>query len=178
MRRFAAAVALAFLAGCNPRVESTPTPAPSVRPTPTGLLLKISGHGTAAQPVRIVGQQRGNRRQYDLLASSYQSIGTAGNERASFERVHITFYSKDGSTLTADAPQALWNEAANTIELRGGVHAHNSAGETLTSDTLLYDSSSEMVHGTGHVMITSPSGFRATGNRVDSNISLTQTRMQ
>ncbi len=178
MRRVAAAVALAFLAGCNPKVQSTTTPAPSPHPTSTGILLKISGHGTAAQPVRIVGQQRGNRRQYDLLASSYQSIGTAGSERASFQHVHITFYSKDGSTLTAVAPQALWDEAANTIVLRGGVHARNSAGATLTCDTLLYDSSSEMVHGTGHVKITSPSGFTATGNRFDSNISLTRTRMQ
>jgi len=178
MRHVALAVALMLLSGCNPRVESTPAPSPSVRPSSGGVLLKISGHGTAAQPVRIVGQQRGNRRQFDLLARSYESIGAQGSERAQFEHVHITFYSKDGSTLTGEAPQAVWDQVANTIELRGGVTARNNTGTTLTCDTLLYDNATEMIHGTGHAMITSATGFRASGNRFDSNVSLTHTRMQ
>jgi LPS export ABC transporter protein LptC len=174
----AAVLALAALSGCNPRVESTPSPPPSVSPTSSGLLLRISGHGTAAQPVRIVGQQRGNRRQYDLLARSYESIGAQGSERAHFVHVHITFYSKGGSTLVADAPQAVWDQLANTITLSGGVKARNDTGTTLSCDTLLYDNATEIVHGTGHVVIASKSGFRASGNRFDSNIALTRTRMQ
>jgi hypothetical protein len=178
-RRITLALALAVLAGCNPKVESTGTPTPSPGPTSTALSLRISGHGTALQPVRFVQQtEQGNRVQYDLLARSFESIGAQGSARVRFNVTHIAFHGKDGSTLIADAPQAILDQVANTIEMLGGVHAHNSAGMVLTCDALLYDHTSEMIHGLGHVVIASPNGFRATGDRFDSDISLTHTRMQ
>ncbi|HTU69077.1 MAG TPA: LPS export ABC transporter periplasmic protein LptC [Candidatus Baltobacteraceae bacterium] len=178
-RRIVAALALALLAGCNPSVQNNATPTPSPNPTSSALSLKISGHGTAKQPVRIVEQTaKSDRVQYDLLATSYVTIGSEGNTRADFKHVHITFHGKDGSMLIADAPQAILDQVSNTIELVGGVHAHNNAGSTLACDTLRYDHRTEMIYGSGHVAITGPGGFHATGNRFESNISLTHTVMQ
>jgi lipopolysaccharide assembly outer membrane protein LptD (OstA) len=92
--------------------------------------------------------------------------------------VHVTFHSKDGSTLVADAPKAIVDQVTNTIEMLGGVHARNNLGTTLSCDSLTYDHLTEMIFGTGHVAFTSATGFRATGNRFESDISLTHTRMQ
>jgi hypothetical protein len=178
MRRIAGAVLVAcVLAGCNPKVESNRTPTPSPSPTSTGLALRVSGHGTTNQPVRLT-QQTGNRREYDLLAHSFESVGAQGNARVNFKDVHVTFHGKDGSTLVATAPNALLNQVNNTIRMWGGVQAHNNAGTVLDCDTLVYAHATRMIHGTGHVVITSKNGFHATAGRIDSDISLTHTRMQ
>ena len=176
--RIAAAAMVAFaLTACNPKVESSATPSPSPSPTSTGIALKVSGRGTATQPVRFT-QQTGNRREYDLLARSFESVGAQGSARVSFKDVHVTFHGKDGSTLVATAPNAQLNQVNNTIRMWGGVHAHNSAGTTLDSDTMVYDHATRLIHGSGHVVITNKSGFHATANKIDSDISLTHTRMQ
>ncbi len=179
MRWFVAASLVVLLCACNPSVQTASSPSPSTSPTSGALSLKISGHGTAKQPIRIVeAQQHTNRVEYDLLASSYETITAEGGGTAEFKNVRVTFHGKDGSTLTADSPQAIVNQATNTIEMLGGVHARNGSGAALACDTLTYDHLSEMIYGNGHVSITSPTGFRATGNRFDSNIALTRTRMQ
>ena len=176
--RYAAALALVLMCGCNPSVQTASSPSPSPSPTSSALPLRISGYGTAKRPIRIVAQQR-SRVQYDLLASSYQSIGAPqGSARANFANVFVTFHAKDGSTLTAQSPQAIVDQNTNTIEMEGGVHARNDRGTTLFCDTLQYDHVTEIVYGTGHVVITSASGFRATGDRFQSDISMTHTRMQ
>jgi LPS export ABC transporter protein LptC len=174
------AVLAVVLAACNPQPPKTatePTAGPSVSPSASPLSLRITGHGTAKAPIRIV-QQQGNRKQYQLQASSYESHGSAGKLKALFQSVHVTFYAKDGTIMNADAPRADVNESANTVTLEGGVHARNSAGMTLACDQLVYSRTTEMVHGTGHVVITDPNGMRATGSRFDSDISLTHTTMQ
>ena len=178
-RAFAVAAALLALAACNPK-EPAPTATPSVSSSPSSppLSLKITGKGTAKQPVRIVQTRRDNRRQYELIATSYESIGAVGTTRARFNDVRITFYDAAGTKLEAQAPQAILDQAANTIELRGGVHARNSSGATLACDDLVYNRGTEMIHGTGHVVITDPGGFQGTGSRFDSNVSLTTMRMQ
>jgi len=179
MKRAAAFFVAAMLAGCNPSVQNSATPSPSPSPTSSGLSLKISGHGTQKAPVRFVQQvSHGNRVQYDLRARSFESIGAQGSARVSFSHVTITFHGKDGSTLIAQAPQANLNQTTNTIDMLGGVHAHNATGSTLACDTLRYDHTTEMIYGTGHVVITGPNGFAATANRFQSDISLTHTRMQ
>jgi LPS export ABC transporter protein LptC len=180
MRRFIAAAALAaVLAGCNPNVESTATPTPSPSPTPLGVALKISGHGTAKRPVRIVqSYAKGNRKEYEILARSYEEGGPQGSYVATFKDVHVIFHGKDGSTLTADAPAAVLDQSKDTVKMTGGVKATNSSGTTLTCDQLLYDHASQMLYGTGHVVIVNKQGFRATGNKVRSNIALTRATMQ
>lgn len=178
VRRVAAvAMLLCAAAGCNPKVESTATSAPSPSPTSTGIALKVSGRGTAAHPVRFV-QQVGNYREYDLLARSFESVGAQGSARVTFKDVRVTFHGKDGSTLMATAPTALLDQVANTITMSGGVRAKNTTGTALSCDELTYDHATRMLHGSGHVLISNTNGFKATGNRLDSDISLTHTRMQ
>jgi hypothetical protein len=176
-RRALAVAFVCILAGCNPKVESTATPTPSPTPTSSGIALKVSGHGTATRPVRFV-QQAGNRREYDLLARSFQSVGAQGSARVTFNDVSVKFSGKDGSTMVATAPEAQLDQITNIIRMLGGVHAHNATGVALSCDVLTYDHRSGMIHGQGHVVITNTNGFKATGNRVDSDISLTHTRMQ
>ena len=80
--------------------------------------------------------------------------------------------------LLAQAPTATIDQATGIVGLEGGVHARNSKGVTLQCDRLTYDHTTEMLHGEGHVIITDPDGLRATGNRFDSNVALTNARMQ
>jgi LPS export ABC transporter protein LptC len=179
MRRIAGALALVLLCACNPSVQTSNSPSPSASPTSSALSLKFSGRGTATRPIRIVEQrQHTDRVQYELIASSYQTVTIEGGGNAEFQNVRVTFHGKDGSALTADSPKALVNQATNTIEMLGGVHARNNSGATLACDTLTYDHQTEMIYGTGHVAITTATGFRATGDRFESNIALTRTRMQ
>jgi LPS export ABC transporter protein LptC len=176
-----AAAALSMLVtACNPKVgTSSGSPAPSPSPTSTGIALKITGHGTATRPVRIVQTNaKGNQQEYELLAQSFQSLGAQGSARVSFKDAHVTFHGKDGSTLTAESPTAVLDQAANTIQMSGGVHAQSASGTTLTCDQLLYDHATQMVFGTGHVQIAGKQGFRAAGSKFRSDVSLTHVRMQ
>jgi LPS export ABC transporter protein LptC len=172
-----AACGALLLAGCNPTVQHAATASPSASPTASGLALKVSGHGTARTPVRFV-QQVGNKREYDLLARSFESVGAEGSALVTFTDPHVTFHGKDGSTLIADAPRALLDQKANTITMQGGVRAHNEAGTSLTCDVLIYDHASEQIYGHGHVVIVNKNGFHATANSFHSNVALTRTQMQ
>jgi LPS export ABC transporter protein LptC len=177
--RVAAAGLCALLTACNPKVESAASPVPSPSPTSTAIALKISGHGTATQPVRIVQTNaKGNRTEYDLLARSYEEGGPQGSYVATFKDVTVTFHGKDGSTLTAQGPIAQLDQAANTIRMTGGVRAKTESGTSLTCDRLLYDHATQMIFGTGHVVVIDKQGFRATGSKFRSDISLTHVQMQ
>ncbi len=174
----AAALLAGLLAGCTPLApKNQPVASPTATASPSLPPLKFTGRGTAKQPVRMI-QQKSNRKQYELIARSYESTGTQGSARATLHQVHVTFYSADGSTLVASAPNALVDQAAKTVTLLGGVRATSSSGMTLACDTLTYSARDEMIHGVGHVVAQGPNGLDATGNRIDSNISLTRTRMQ
>jgi len=174
------AMAAAVLTACNPQPPHAPSKAtagPTPTPTESSVPLHITGKGTKQRPIRIV-QARGNLRQYELLARTYESNGAQGTARATFSNVHVTFYGQGGSKLVADAPRALVDESANTVTLLDRVHARNSNGVKLECDQLVYSRDTGLLHGTGNVIITNPQGMRATGNQFDSDITLTQTRMQ
>ena len=172
--------ALVLMSGCNPVAPkkgaqgATPSAGASSSALPS---LRISGHGTAGKPVRIV-QQKGNREQYELLAHSYESVGAQGRSRGTFQHAQVTFFGRSGSKLVATAPQAIVDEAANTVTLIGGVHAVTGTGMTLTCKTLEYSRATEMLHGNGNVVAGDAHGFSATGSSFDANISLSQLRMQ
>jgi hypothetical protein len=176
----AAVAALLAAAGCNPQRPAA-TPSPSAAPTPRAsalpLVLKISGHGTANRPVHLI-QEVHNRVDYDLLASSYESKGPQGAARAVFQQARVTFRDKQGGRIAATAPQAVVDQAANTVTLMNGVHARTSSGMTLECTELVYDRATGMLHGNGNVVVTDPKGFRATGSSFDSDISLTHMRMR
>ena len=177
--RPAAAAALLALCACNPQAPSTSSsPSPSASAAKSGPSLHISGQGTAKQPVRWIGRRKDNRIEYELLADSFESVGPQGKARAVFQNARVTFYDKNGATLAATAPQAIVDQTQNTITLVNGVHAKTGTGMTLQCDQLVYDHDSEMLHGTGHVVMTDPQGFRGTGNSFDSDISLTMYRMR
>ncbi len=182
--RAAAATSVAWLlvaAGCNPQAPKT-APASSNSPakaqgTATPLVLKITGRGTAQRPVHLFKQTH-NRVDYDLLASSYQSEGPQGDQRAVFQNARVTFHDRKGATFAANAPQAVVDQSADTVTLLNGVHARTSSGMTLECTQLVYQRATGMLHGNGNVVVTDPKGFRATGSSFDSDISLTHMRMQ
>ena len=177
-RTLATALLLAAATGCNPQPpKATPSPSSAPRSSPTPLVLKISGRGTARRPVHLI-QQVHNRIDYDLLASSYESTGPQGGARAVFQNARVTFHDKHGATIAATAPQAVVDQAAHTVTLLNGVHAHASSGMTLECTQLVYQQATGMLHGSGNVVVTDPKGFRATGSSFDSDISLTHMRMQ
>jgi LPS export ABC transporter protein LptC len=178
-RRWCAVLASALvLAACNPKAPAPVENSTSPSPTPSGLSLKITGNSKAEQHVRFVAQGKDNRRDYEMMVRSFESIGAAGSAHLSFQEPHITFFGKDGTTLVADAPHASADQTSNIIMLDGGVRAHSSSGTTLQCDTLTYDRTTQMVHGVGHVIFTNPTGFRGTGNRFDSDVSLTHATMR
>jgi LPS export ABC transporter protein LptC len=123
-------------------------------------------------------QQRGNRKQYVLIASSGESTGVEGTTVGTFQNAKVTFFGKDGKTLAASGEQAVIDQRAGTVTLVGNVHARTNNGVTLTCDNLRYDQRSDKLHGEGHVVINDAHGLKATGNVVDSNIALSQTVMQ
>jgi hypothetical protein len=181
-RRVTALGLLAAVVGCNPQAPhgvsgaSPPSPTPSAAP-PHVASYHFSGHGTARQPIRIV-QQRDNRKQYELLAHSYESDGPQGSARTRFQIVHVTFFARDGSRLIADAPRAIVDEIAKTVTLLPNVHAHKANGVSLVCDELIYMRGSATITGRGHVAISDAQGLHATGNRFDSDVTLSHIRMQ
>ena len=179
MRRVMPWVALcAVLAGCNPKGPAAmPSSTPNPRATPTGLSIKITQNGSSQARLRFI-MQKGNTRDYELVATADHSVGSPGSEHVEFSNPDVTFYAKDGTTLQARAPHAVADQTANVVVLDGGVHGRSSNGTTLQCDTLTYDRRTQMLHGVGHVLITNRSGFRASGTRFDSNISLTRTTMR
>lgn len=169
------ALLAALLAGCNPQPQKNVAPTPS--PTPQGVPpLKITGQGTARAPVRTF-EQSGNRKLYQLLARSYISHSAQNTAQATFKEATVTFYDKDGTTLTAQSPQASVDERTKRVTLTGGVQARTSTGATLTCDTLSFNHQTNQLNGDGHVRMTAnQNGTQEvlTGNTFTSDINLTR----
>jgi LPS export ABC transporter protein LptC len=175
-----AVAAALLLAACNPqpqhaaRATSTPSATASGMPA-----LKITGQGTAKHPVVITGQS-GNRKLYQLVTHSYSSRSAQNIAQGTFQQPTVTFYDKDGTKLTAQAPTASL-QGGKQVVLSGGVHAKTSTGLTLTCDRLTYDQNSGMLHGEGNVRVTGMQGGQQqmlTGNSFTSDVKLTQMVMK
>jgi LPS export ABC transporter protein LptC len=167
-----------LLAACNPQPEhmaaATASPSPSAMPA-----LEITGHGTAQKPV-IINEQSGNRKLYRLVARSYVSRSAQSIAQAAFQQTTVTFYDKDGTKMTAQAPTASL-EGGKQVILSGGVHAKTSTGLNLTCDRLAYDKATGLLHGSGNVRITGIQGGEQqvlTGNTFTSDVKLTQMVMR
>lgn len=174
------ALPLAFTA-CNPQPQGGPHATPAASPTPTGLPpLQIVGHGTKTKPVSI-GAQNGNRKVYQLLAKSYTSHSAQSIAQAKFQQATVTFYDKDGTSLSAQAPVASIDDKKKQVMLTGGVHAKTSSGITMVCDRLTYDQNTGMLHGVGNVRITGAQGGQQqvlTGNEFTSDVKLTKMVMK
>lgn len=174
--------AAALLAGCNPQPQHQPGGTPTSSPTPEGLPpLKITGHGSAHHPVRVVGQRAGGGKAYELIAQSYESHSVRSITQATFQQTQVTFYDQDGTTLQAQAPQARLDDRSKQVILLGGVHAKTSTGLTLTCDRLVYDDATGMLHGSGNVRMTGNQGGQQqvlTGNSFTSDVKLTRMTMR
>ncbi len=183
MKRFAWMLVLPLVAlgGCNPQPAQNPHATPAASPTATGLPpLRITGHGSGSKPVSA-GAQAGNRKLYHLVAKSYTSHSARTITQAAFQEATVTFYDKDGTTLSAQAPAATIDDKAKQVVLTGGVHAKTSTGLTLTCDRLTYSQNSGMLHGVGNVHVTGAQGGQQevlTGNEFTSDVKLTRMVMK
>lgn len=176
MNRALLLCAAVFVCGCNPqpgRAQASTAPSPTTVPA-----LQITGRGAGGKPVSFEGQS-GNRKLYRLVAHSYVSHSTQ-NVQATFREPTVTFYDKDGTKMTAQAPSARL-QAGTQVILSGGVHATTTTGLDLHCDQLTYDQRSGTLHGQGHVRITGKQGGQQqvlTGNTFTSDVKLTQMVMK
>lgn len=175
MRTFSI-LALAALTACSsPHAPIARSASPS--PSPALPSLVINAVGSAKRPVRIV-QQRGNIREYELLARSFRSVGAPNDARVRLHDVRVTFTGAAGSQLVARAPEALVDERDGSITMFGGVRAENKAGERLSCRTLVYRRGTQSLHGSGSVLLQNNHGLRAVGETVDANIALSNVEMR
>jgi hypothetical protein len=117
-------------------------------------------------------KQRRNRKLYILRADAEKGryFGEDSGQ-SSFVNPHVVFFESDGKKLIADAPAGLVVEKARTVRMSGGVHARSQDGVTLTSDSLLYDDATQMLHAVGNVVMDSPQGSELRGSTMDWNMT-------
>jgi LPS export ABC transporter protein LptC len=167
--------ALLAAAGCGggtgAQHAAQPSPAPAATPTP--IPIKVRSNGPTHGRVVLTEKKPSGRVVYVLHADSNVSDRfAAGSGRSVFTRPRIVFYQVNGKTLTAVSPAATVEEQSKTVLMTGGVRATTQDGIVLTCDQLLYDDRASMIHGRGHVVITTPRGERLNGDRIDSDMQL------
>ena len=169
------AVLVAFVAGCAPggSVHPAASPRPSLSRSaapPTAPPVNFQGHRVGSRYVYAT-KQKGTHKVYVLRADTVNAVynGTSTG-RSNFTNPHVTFYGDGAKELIADAPAGTVVEKDKTVVMTGGVHARNQDGMTLVSDTLRYDDESQVVHGTGHVVVDFPHGEQLQGETVDWNL--------
>jgi len=178
VRGFAAAALALALAACGGK--PAPSPSPSAAATPATQSSEV--------PIRIrdlpvpskymyVSEQKKNRKVYVIRAISNVSVRLSqGNGHSDFVQPHVTFYQSSGN-LVADSPHARVEERDRSILMDGGVHARNSEGMTLQSDTLRYDDRAEALHGDGNVIIVTPQGEELRGRHFDYDLRTAEMRV-
>jgi LPS export ABC transporter protein LptC len=178
--RAIALAAVAALVGCggSKAEHAAPATTPVPTPSPTPVAIKVRSNGPTHGRVVLTEKKPSGRVVYVLHADSNVSdrFG-AGSGRSVFTNPHIVFYEVNGKTLTAVSPAATVEEQSKTVLMTGGVRATTQDGIVLTCDTLLYDDRTSMIHGQGHVLITSPRGERLNGDRLDSDMQMNHVRV-
>jgi LPS export ABC transporter protein LptC len=167
------------MAGCGGTANSTATATPASSPAPTTSPARFVA---TAPPINFEGnrvgsryvyatKQKGGREVYVLRADSVEAVyNGAATARSAFTNPHVVFYGDHGKRLLADAPAGTVAEKDKTVVMSGGVHAKTNDGMTLASDTLQYDDESQIVHGTGHVVVRFPEGEELRGDTVTWNL--------
>lgn len=171
--RIALAALLAFLGGCGgngPGPAATPSPSPAG--TPTFLPITLRSKSVGSKYIYLT-KQKNNRKVYVLRADS-QTGEYFGQDtgRSDFTNPHVTFFDPDGRTMVADAPRGTLLEKDKSVVMSGGVHARTQGGMTLSCQTLRYNDQTQMMHGEGSVVLTSPEGEELRGERIDADTRL------
>jgi LPS export ABC transporter protein LptC len=167
---FAAAILLAA-AGCGRPAEH---PANAASPTYAGPVYHISAQGSKQHPVTITNIARG-RVEYVLVAASV--VYATNLQQGTFHDNLLHFFKGARQRLTVTAPVATVDETSHNIYLSGGVTARTAAGDTLRSDTMTYNENTRLLTAVGHVVATSPGGYRLTGTRAIADLDLEQIRL-
>jgi LPS export ABC transporter protein LptC len=177
------AFACALLAGCGSSgshgagdgATASPSPLPSPSAAATAFVSTappIDFHGSRIGSRYVYATKRkGTKQVYVLRADTVNAVynGTATG-RSAFTNPHVVFYGDAGKRLHADAPAGTVEEKDKTVVMTGGVRARTDDGMTLRSDVLRYDDETQIVHGTGHVVVTFPQGEELQGETVDWNL--------
>ncbi len=179
MRRALAPLVLAALAGCarsapvsGPASPIATKPSRAATSSPTPVPVHVSGEGNSNQPTILTETVHG-RRVYTIRALTFKGdIGGSQDGIATLEQPHITFVDKTGTITIADAPKATVTQRDKTVDMTGGVHARTSDGNVLTCDVLRYDGQTERFHGSGHVVLTGPTGLQLAGNYLEGDVRL------
>lgn len=179
--RLYAFLLLAAVVACSPKPQAS-GPAGPGSPSPSASALPpitVRSHGNAKEPVRSIYQQ-GNRKIYELVASSTESTIPSQNQfRGVFLKTHITFFLPDGSTLVGQAPVTVVDRSRQTVTMQNGVHGRTTDGVILSCDQLVYSQATGQLRGTGNVhIVKSSDGLSMTGGSFTSDLKLTQVHMQ
>ncbi len=180
-----AALACLVCAGCGSGGShdasggATAGPSPSASPAPTAT---ATAFVPTAPPIDFEGRRigsryvyatkrKGTKQVYVLRADTVNAVyNGAATGRSAFTNPHVVFYGDAGKRLLADAPAGTVEEKDKTVVMTGGVRARTDDGMTLRSDVLRYDDETQVVHGTGHVVVTFPQGEELQGETVDWNL--------
>jgi LPS export ABC transporter protein LptC len=173
--RLELALAAALAACSHPAAPGPARPAPTATPVP----LHVTSSGGSGQSTTL-SEMKNRRRIYTIRAVSFVADTAAGRTATGsgvFVQPHITFVDRSGAQTVADAPKAVLTSADKSVLMTGGVHARSQDGNVLSCDRLRYDGDSERIHGEGNVVMTTPSGLRLTGDRLDADARLQDVRV-
>ncbi len=183
--RWRALLACAVFTGCGSGgsygagdgATASPSPPSSASPSPVATAFVSTAPPIDFQGRRIgsryvyATKRKGTKEVYVLRADTVNAVynGTATG-RSAFTNPHVVFYGDAGKRLHADSPAGTVEEKDKTVVMTGGVRARTDDGMTLRSDVLRYDDETQVVHGTGHVVVTFPQGEELQGETVDWNL--------
>ncbi len=160
--------------GSAPRSPASPLATTHSNPAPRGLGYRISARGARGRPVTISNIVQG-RRDYQLLAASV--VYATDVHQGTFKDNTLFFYKEGAARLTVRAPAALVDQTSHNIALSGGVLAKTAAGDSLRSDTMMYNDKTQLLTAIGHVVAGSAGGYRLTGKRAVADLDLQQIRL-
>lgn len=176
MRFGALACAFALVSCGGGKPSPAPSPSAASAAEPSAIPIRIRDVHVPSKYIYLTEQKK-NRRVYTVRADSNVSVRLSqGSGHSDFVRPHVTFYQHKGM-LVAESPHARVEERDRSVLMDGGVHARNSEGMTLQSDTLRYDDGAETLHGDGNVVIVTTQGAELRGRHFDYDLRTTEMRV-